>query len=198
MILGEVIHLSHTDILDQEIQENTVVIVFLIDHILKIWNRFGIAHVIECNAACEPAWKRSGHSSIHIAILQNIFQGLCGLKNSCERHIIQFVQKCLLDLFSIELLCAVEGFWQARIELATQKLCEVSLPHAPVCIEIVADLMTIQAFQTNRLQFACRHTLCDVIAHIEPDPHWACVCDRLIFLIRNNRDRNWPAVSLSC
>ena len=102
-IAGQVIHLSGSDILDQEIQHDIVVVKLLVDHRLNIRDRFCEPQIIQCDATGGSARKLIGAPGIHITVFKDIAECFCRTDDDCLRHLIRLIQHCLQDLFRIDL-----------------------------------------------------------------------------------------------
>ena len=140
------------DILDQEIEYDTVVIILAIDHLTDLRHGIREAQVIECDPFGGGARKLIGVPGIHISVFQDVLQRVRHTHDDLIRNRVGLIENCFEDVACMELLHTVQTVRHLRVEFALLQFAEVAVPNAVIGEQVVSTLMRIEALQTHGAQ----------------------------------------------
>ena len=151
-VAGQVIDLVCPDILDQEVEYDTVVIILAIDHLTDLRHGIREAQVIECDPFGGGARKLIGVPGIHISVFQDVLQRVRHTHDDLIRNRVGLIENCFEDVACMELLHTVQTVRHLRVEFALLQFAEVAVPNAVIGEQVVSTLMRIEALQTHGAQ----------------------------------------------
>ena len=151
-VAGQVIDLVCPDILDQEVEYDTVVIILAIDHLTDLRHGIREAQVIECDPFGGGARKLIRIPGIHISVFQDVLQRMRHTHDDLIRNRVGLIENCFEDVACMELLHTVQTVRHLRVEFALLQFAEVAVPNAVIGEQVVSTLMRIEALQTHGAQ----------------------------------------------
>ena len=96
-----------SDILDQEIDYDQMIMVFAVDHFHDFRHCIRIAQIVERDPFGGGARKLIRVPGIHVSVFQDIAQRMCCAHDHLHRDHVHIIYKCVKNVLCIELLHTV-------------------------------------------------------------------------------------------